>query len=168
MRRWIAPLALLAVTLTAGCGDDSTGPGDGDVILDGTLNATVAGDLGLTFRCTAAYGVQATESEDGTGLMQVQGSVTQGADTYLISIQVSHDPATGTYNLAMGTQGVAAITKNNVGNFAESGTVTFTQVSSSRMKGTFNFTAVRLVGVGDQRTVTVTQGTFDVPVIVGD
>lgn len=170
MPRWIALVALLALTFAAGCGDDSdpNGPGDGNSLWDGTINANLAGEHTLNFRCTAGYGLQADDVEEG-GLMQVQGSVTQGSDVYMISIQVYHAPATGTYDLAFASQtGVGTVSKNNVGSFAESGTVTFTQVSSSRMKGTFSFTAFRMAAVGDQRTTTVTQGTFDVPVIFED
>ena len=171
MKRWTMLFALLAVTLAVGCGDDDgTGPGNGgNGVVDGTLNATVTGDYEVSFRCTAAYGVQLEAAAGGQGTMQVQGSVVQGADTYMISIQVYRDAATGTYDLSFPpVEGVGTISKNNVGNFSESGTVTFTQVSSSRMKGTFSFTAFRIVGVGDKRTVTLTEGTFDVPVILGD
>jgi hypothetical protein len=42
------------------------------------------------------------------------------------------------------------------------------QVSASRMAGTFSFTAFRMVGVGQKVTVTVTDGTFNVPVILTD
>lgn len=63
---------------------------------------------------------------------------------------------------------MASVAENSIGNFSESGGVTFTQISASRMAGTFSFTAFRMVGVGEKVTVTVTEGTFDVPVILDD
>jgi hypothetical protein len=155
-----------------GCGGNDKGPaGPGDGTYDGTLNATIRGDLNLDFRCSTAYGIKGTgDSGQGTtGSMHVQGVVTQGADEYMIDIQVYRDPATGTYQLTFpAVAGVATVIKNNVGNLSESGSVTFSQVSSTRLAGTFSFQAFRMASIGEKVTVTVTSGTFDVPVILSN
>jgi hypothetical protein len=43
------------------------------------------------------------------------------------------------------------------------GTVTVTSDGNDRMKGTFSFTASKLMGSGNPASVTVTDGTFDLP-----
>jgi hypothetical protein len=170
MKRWIGLLALLGLVAFVGCGGDEGTPsptGPTGQTHDGTINATIDGDLVLNFRCTTAYGLQGTGGQGTTGSMHVQGIVSQGADSYMIDIQVFHDPAVGTYQLAFPAEdGIATVAKNNVGNFSESGSVTVTQTSATRLAGTFSFTAFRMTGVGQKVTVTVTEGTFDVPVIL--
>lgn len=171
MKRWIGLLAVLGLVFFGGCNDDkdptgSNGDDNHNGNYDGTITATLAGDLSLDFNCSTAYGLQTTGEGKTTGLMQIQGIVTQGSDEYMIDIQVYHDPATGTYQFEFPpVAAVATVAKNNVGNFSEVGSVTFTQVSATRMAGTFSFTAFRMVGVGQKVTVDVTDGVFDVPVI---
>jgi hypothetical protein len=170
MRRWIGwigVLTLLTLAASGGCGSSTTTPPPGQTH-NGTISANIGGDFSLTFNCTTAYGlVVAPDAGEGTpGSMHIQGPVTQGGDTYLLDIQVYHDPATGTYVLDFPpVDGVGSIARNSTGNVSETGSVTFTQVSSTRLAGTFSFTAFRMVGVGEKVTVTVTDGTFDVPVI---
>jgi hypothetical protein len=168
MKRWIVLLAMLGLIVTVGCGDNKKDPTvpDDNSDYDGTISATIAGDLSLDFNCTTAYGLAEAGAGGATGSMHIQGIVTQGTDEYMIDIQVYHDPATGTYQLDFPpVDGVGTVAKNNTGNISESGSVTFTQVSSSHLVGTFSFTAFRIVeGVG-KVTVTVTDGTFNVPVI---
>jgi len=169
MKRWMLLLALLGAMALVNCNDDDNGPTDpnGDEY-DGTISATVTGDLELEFNCTTAYGLL-VPGDGGlrtNGLMQIQGVVTEGQDEYMIDIQVYHDPATGTYALAFPpVEGVATIAQNDIGNFSDEGSVTFTQVSSTRMKGTFSFHAFRVVSPGVLTSIDVEDGTFDVPVI---
>jgi hypothetical protein len=153
-----------------GCNDDDdknpAGPGNNKY--DGTLNATVSGDFNLNFQCKTAYGLIVKPANGQSGSMHIQGSVTQGSDTYLIDIQVYHDAATGTYDMTFPMQtgqGLGTISKNSVGNVSESGSITFTQVNDSHMVGTFEFTAWRMEGVGQKVTVVVSSGSFNVPVI---
>jgi len=170
MNRLISIAVIISLTLFFGCSEDKkdnsnpTGPGGANT---GTINASISGDFASNFQCTTAYGLQGTaNASQGTGgSMHIQGTVT-GSDTIMIDIQIYHDPATGTYDLAFPpVDGVGIVSKNNEMNFSESGTATFSQVSSSRMSGTFNFTAFRMTDVGQKVTVTVTSGSFDVPVI---
>jgi hypothetical protein len=174
MKRWIGLVVMLCVMLFSGCKDekkdDSNPAGNGNTH-DGTLNASISGDFTLNFQCSAAYSIQGTGNagQGTTGVMHIQGSMTQGSDTYMIDIQVYHDPATGTYQFAFPpVDGIGSVSKNSTMNFSESGSVTFTQVSSSRMAGTFSFTAFRMIDVGQKATVNVANGTFDVPVIASN
>jgi hypothetical protein len=167
--QWIVIAAVTAMLLT-GCGkDDNNNPViPGNNLRNGTLTASISGDFTLNFQCHTAYGLQGTTnaSQGIQGIMQVQGTVTQGSDTYLLDIQAYHDPATGTYQLAFPpVEGVATLTKNGVVNFSSSGSVTFTQVSATKMTGTFSFTAFHMDNAGQEVTITVASGTFDVPVI---
>lgn len=168
--KWLTITAVMSILLM-GCDKDDNPLDPGTNLKNGTLTASISGDLTLNFQCSAAYGLQ-SKSDAGqgiTGLMHIQGLVTQGSDEYMIDIQVYHDPATGTYQLEFPpVEGVATVTKNNTGNISKSGSVTFTQVSETRMAGTFSFTAFRMVSVGVEATVTVTSGTFNVPVILID
>lgn len=168
MRRSLALLVLLSMAFSIGCGDDKSPTGNGAPTYDGTITATIAGDLQLDFNCTTAYGLAvAGDTGQGTaGTMQIQGKVTEGADEYMIDIQVYHDPATGSFTLEFPPDdGVASVAKNNVGNFSDSGSIAFTEVSESRLVGTFSFHAFRVVGVGQTASIDVTDGSFDVPVI---
>ncbi|MBM3317035.1 MAG: hypothetical protein FJY75_04200 [Candidatus Eisenbacteria bacterium] len=169
MKRWIGLLVLVGLVAVLGCNDDkkSTTPdGDDNGNYDGTITATITGDLELDFSCSTAYGIAEAGQGGAAGLMQIQGIVMQGADEYMIDIQVYRDPATGTYDLAFPpVDGVGSVAKNDTGNFSESGSVTFTQVGSGKLAGTFEFVAFRVIGVGEMVTTTVADGTFDVPVI---
>ncbi len=166
MRRWLVLLALLGSTMIIGCGDDD-GPNDpAGPVHDGTIDAAITGDLTLDFHCTTAYGLSVQGEGGAPGLMQIQGIITQGSDEYMIDIQVYHDPEPGTYGFAFPPEGaVASIAKNNVASMSNSGSVTFTEVSSDRLAGTFSCTAFHMVGVGVEFNIEVTGGTFDVPVI---
>jgi len=171
--KWLTSAVLFGL-LFLSCSDDKddsnpTGPGAN--IKNGTLTATISGDFTLNFQSNAAYGLQATANatQGITGMMHIQGAMSQGADAYLIDIQIYHDPATGTYSLAFPpVDAVGTVTKNNSGSFSKSGSVTLTTVSSTRMKGTFSFTAFRMTGVGQEVTTTVSSGVFDVPVIASE
>jgi hypothetical protein len=159
-------ISLAMIFCLVSCNDNN--PTKGDTKYDGTLNATISGDLNLSFQCKEAYGLIVKPAEGLNGSMHIQGSVKQGSDTYMIDIQVYHDAAAGTYELSFPMSsggGVASVAKNNTGNFSESGSVTFTQVSSTRMAGTFEFTAWRVDNVGQKITTEVASGSFNVPVI---
>lgn len=93
--------------------------------------------------------------------------VTQGSDEYMIDIQVYHDPATGTYEFAFPpVDGVGSVIKNGFIHYSETGRVTFNQLSSTRMAGTFTFHAFRLANPGERVDLDVTEGVYDVPVIL--
>lgn len=170
MKRWIVLLMVLTLASFVACSDDDnpSRTNDDDNTHDGTITATVTGDYTLDFACTTGYGLALHEVPgEGSGSMHIQGPFTVGSDTYMIDIQIYHNPGTGTFDFAFPpVDAVGSIGKNNTGNFSESGSVTVTEASSSRLKGTFSFTAFRMEqGIG-KVTVTVTNGTFDVPVIM--
>lgn len=154
--------------VVSGCFDNDKNPTGVDNKKNGKLNATLSGDINLNFQCNEAFGLQAigNASEGTSGLMQIQGTIKQGSDEIGIDIQVYHDPATGTYQLFFPPQeGVGTVIKNNESYISKSGSIAFTEVNKNRMVGTFSFTAFRMIGVGQEVTVTVTSGSFDVPVI---
>ena len=166
MRRWLVLFALLGSAMIIGCSDDDGPNNPGDPVHDGTLDATIAGDLTLDFHCTTAYGLSVQGGGGPSGLMQIQGICTVGSDEYMIDIQVYHDPEPGLYGFAFPfVDAVASIAKNNVASVSNSGSVTFSEVSSDRLAGTFSCTAFHLVEPGVEFNITVTDGTFDVPVI---
>jgi hypothetical protein len=167
--KWIV-FAAMVILFLSGCSDDKNdNPANpGANLKNGTLAAAISGDFSLNFQCSAANGLQETgnASQGTTGIMHIQGIMAQGSDEYMIDIQVYHNPATGAYQLEFPSAvGAAIVSKNSDANFAKSGSVTFSQVSSTRMAGTFNFSAFRLDNAGKEITVTVSSGTFDVPVI---
>ena len=133
---------------------------------DGTLTASVTGDLELEFDCSEAYGLAVDGQGGANGLMQIQGTITQGGHEYMIDIQVHHDPEPGAFVFAFPpTTCVASIAEDNTGNFSDAGSVTFTTVSADRLVGTFSFHAFRALGGGALSSIDVADGTFDVPVI---
>lgn len=160
-------IPIMLSLILAGCKEkkNPTGPNDQT---GGKLNAVISGDFSLNFQSNDAIGLydQADPGEGFEGGMQVQGSVKQGSDEYIIDIQVYRNPATGTYQFSFPpVDAVASISKNDLGYLSKSGSVTFTQVSKSRLAGTFNFTAIAVDDSGQSVTVTVASGTFDVPVM---
>lgn len=168
MKRSIALLALLGLAIFIGCNDDKSPTGDGDQTpaYDGTLTATVSGDLTLDFDCDEAYGLAVVGEGGDVGLMQVQGTITLGGHEYMIDIQVHEDPATGPFTFAFPPDNaVGSIAEDNVGNFSDTGSVTFTTVTADRLVGTFSFHAFRALGGGALSSIDVEDGVFDVPVI---
>jgi hypothetical protein len=167
MKKLIGMIVIVGLAVFIGCGEkeksNPTGPG---VTHNGTIHATVGGDYTLTFNCTTAYCV----ADQGTsGSMHVQGEVTVGSDTYQIDIHISQEPSTGTWGLTFPSADYATIAKSNTGNFSESGSVTVTQASTSKVVGTFDFVAWRVEGDPVvKKTVTVSSGTFDVPIILAN
>jgi hypothetical protein len=169
MKRLIALFALLSLACFIGCSDNDKSPtdnGDQTPEYDGTLTASVTGDLGLEFDCSEAYGLAVPGEGGDTGLMQIQGTITQSGHEYMIDIQVYHDPATDTFDFVFPPADcVASIAEDNTGNFSNAGSVTFTTVSADRLVGTFSFHAFRALGGGGLSSIDVADGSFDVPVI---
>jgi len=160
-------IPIILSLMLAGCKEkkNPTGPNDQT---GGKLNAVISGNFSLNFQSNNAIGLYdpADPSEGFEGAMQVQGSVKQGSDEYIIDIQVYRNPVTGTYQFSFPmVDAVASISKNELGYLSKSGSVTFTQVSKSRLVGTFNFTGISMDATGQEVTVTVASGTFDVPVL---
>jgi hypothetical protein len=167
MKKSIGMIAIVCLAVFIGCGDkkksNPSGPG---VVHNGTIHATVSGDYNLTFNCTTAYCVA---SKGTNGSMDVQGFVTSGSDTLSITINILSEPSTGTWALDFLSGNWGAIEKDNTMNISESGSVTVTQATTSKVVGTFNFEAWRMEAGGTgvvRKTVNVSNGTFDVPIIL--
>jgi hypothetical protein len=171
MKRWLCSLALLSLIVIVGCKDESNPTGPNNNTHNGTITATLSGDYSVAFNCSAAYAV-VSAGDEGQGIpgsIDIQGSVTVGSDTYMISIHISANTSTGTWDLVFATENWGSIAKNNTLNFSKSGSISITQASSSKLQGTFNFAAFRMEqsnGSVVERTVNVASGTFNVPIIV--
>jgi hypothetical protein len=158
MKKLIGMILIIGLFVFIGCGNkksNSTGPG---VIHNGRIHTNVSGNYNLTFNCTTAYCV-ATQGTNRS--MDIQGFVTSGADTFSITINISDAPTSGTWTLGFPAENWGVIEKNNTMNYSESGSVTVTGASSSKVVGTFNFEAFGMGGT----TVTVSDGTFNAPII---
>jgi len=92
------------------------------------------------------------------------------SNSYILVIGLFNIPGPGTYPLGVGPQvaGGFAQVSNATGGWVTpqsgaAGSITLTTLTSSRMAGTFNFTAVALTGTATG-TRTVTNGNFDLEV----
>jgi hypothetical protein len=148
----------------------------------GRMTATVSGTAFTASQfATATY---QNTTVNGPNVVQVNGvecSITPGvARQILITIGRTTPVTAGTYPLDPASQGVGGYSGSGQfirvpslwysnlrdGTTNGSGTVTFTTVSSTRLVGSFTFSAVPLAsnGAADRATVTVTGGTFDIPI----
>lgn len=149
---------VLAVSclLVSSCGGNNspTGPGGG-----ANFQATVGG--------TAWQAQSAAAGGGANGTFSITGVNASGAGIGLVLYNLS---APGTYPLGVGGTvfgGTATLTEGAASWWTAltgaAGTVTITQVSSTRIAGTFSFTAVPLSG-GATGTRAVTAGSFDLAV----
>jgi hypothetical protein len=149
---------------------------------NGRMTATVAGSAFTASQfATATY---QNTSANGPNIVQVNGvacSISPGVSPQILITVGRLAPITaGTYPLDPASQGtggysgigqyirVPGLWYSNLRDGATSGTgtITFTTVSSTRLVGSFTFTAVPATtnGAADRATVAVTSGTFDIPV----
>jgi hypothetical protein len=154
--------ALVAFAVLAGCGGgDATGPdGDGPVL----VSASVDGKAWVS----NAQGGQERATLSAPGLYILQGAQLEGSSSIVITLYNVRGPAN--YPL-----GVNATTVGGTAIFVESGrgwstplsgaagTVTITELTSSRIVGTFSFNAEAISG-GATGVRAVTGGRFDMPV----
>lgn len=168
MRR-LSSLALLL--LLAACGGSSTGPDDGGGGGGGgngtnRVTATIDGQA-FTGGTILAVPVSTVPGSLGFQATQVTGNTARTIAMYLAFI-----PGPGTYPLGMNigtspggtvsvTTGASAFTTPLSG---AAGSVTITSLTSTRVAGTFTFTAAATLGTA---TTTVTNGVFDVPLSTG-
>lgn len=153
--------AVVASLLVVACGSDSTGPGSGGP--GGSMRATVAGvDFNPPATTVGASYVN--------NVLTLQGSTTSSPVT-AISINVLNVTGPGTYQLNpnfAATFAQVAITNGATAQIwttalsPGNGSISVTTLSSTRVAGTFTFTAQFASG-GATGQKTVTSGTFDIP-----
>lgn len=147
-------VSLLCLLLTACGGNDPTGPGG-----SANFQATIGSAVWQAQTASAVAGVN--------GTFTISGGSASGSGLALVLYNMS---APGTYPLGVGgsvfggsatvTEGVASWWTALSG---AAGTVTISQVSATRIVGTFSFTAVPLAG-GATGTRQVSAGSFDLAV----
>ncbi|TVP58994.1 MAG: hypothetical protein EA351_02325 [Gemmatimonadales bacterium] len=155
----------LAVPLTlaiTACGSDNSPSAPGD---SGSISATINGQA---WSASAPF-AQAQHN-------QAQSLVTLWAAdpnaTYGMSISLSEFTGPGTYEIRPGFPlRMAVVTLGSDPGWGTQysgtpGTITIAQLTSSRATGTFQFTAEPSPSSSQTGTLMVTQGQFDVPVIV--
>lgn len=180
-----AALAAAAMALSA-CGD---GTGSSGGTASGSLNFDYSGARSGSYRASGtfqrtsdttfakqAFAVGARGTISGTtviDLLSYQPGNAQTGNMVLIELPNATGPATFSLDASCGTDDcpLAAIIFDTDPNasedssdlyFFETGAVQVTSVSSGRIRGTFSGTATEFVG---DQTITVTNGTFDVPLV---
>ena len=166
-----ALVALLApAVLAGGCGggdgDDGTGPDGG-----GGAAAVTASIDGKAFASNTPAGLdRATLS--APGLYILVANQTSGTASTSLTMTLYNIRGPGTYPLGVNatTYGGTALLVESARGWSTplsgvAGTVTLTEVSTTKLVGTFSFTATALSG-GATGTRTVTNGRFDLPVQV--
>ena len=158
VRRTLAGILLLFTGALAGCEDGPDGPADG-------------GPATLTARVDGAPYTGSTPSAllTGSGTFVIASPAT--SESRGLTLQLFSIGRVGTYPLGVGPSiigGTGQIVTLGAAQYitpltAESGSVTITALSTTRIAGTFSFTGTRQTISGPEAT-TVTQGVFDVPV----
>jgi hypothetical protein len=156
--RQMKTLALIALAmLVAACGGDATGPA---VLTGGTMSATVDGAA-----WTANTSVGAARNGQFIGLAGVSGM--GGSQT---TISMGFPDALGTFtattavgiNANFSVAGTGALWQAlGIGAIVGSITVTVTELTAERVRGTFSFTAPPVASTVATGTKTVTSGSFD-------
>lgn len=168
IRRLAFTTLAAASLLMTGCGDD----GPTDVASTATFNMTVSGAVAATAQGPAHFG--ATTGEDGSpAFMLVLGGETSD---HLVALfrAGSARPEVGTYEFSTPAQGNPPAGKWGGAYFvgegdellglfgATSGTLTITESSNRKVKGTFQFTGDGLFGTDtDEPAQVMVTGSFD-------
>lgn len=130
---------------------------------NGELKATISGSLSLNFNASVATANVADED------FEIAGSMMSGSSMYTLNLVVLRAPGEFTMGLKdpadtdIGEASAGFIVSAASGGssyYSISGTITVTSASSTRLTGSFQFTAVNDTG----SQITVAQGTFDVPI----
>lgn len=162
-------LCLLAIT-AAGCGgdDDPTDPDDLDPPSNNVMTATVDGQPWVGVTST----LSAETDPDIAGAYVLRGTHNPGIGSFTIDIELYNIDAPGTYPLGVNptifggsatyitTSGAAWLTPQS----GAAGEITVTTLSTSRIKGTFNFFLIPLAGTPANGVHNVTNGVFDLAV----
>ena len=144
-------LALLAFAMVMACGDDGGNPPIGA----GSMSASIDG---TAFSGTLAV----TASRSGTTLsIAALGSNSRQLSLNLVDVAATGNIAigAGSASMAQYSSGAQAWVSNVAGG---SGTVVVTTLTSTRLAGTFSFTAVPSTTTGATGNKAVTSGAFDV------
>jgi hypothetical protein len=158
---WRARVHLAGVLLlTMSCGGDSpTGTGGQN---SAPLKATIDGQAWVAGFASATAGAN--------GIFTITGSSLNASVTGM-SLVLYYIGAPGTYPLGVGgsVKGGIGVLSGGGSSWATAltgaaGSVTISNVSATRIAGTFSFTAPPQAGAGATTTRSVTQGEFDLPV----
>jgi hypothetical protein len=155
-------VSVLAIAIGAACGGDSTGPGNGQPRFTAKIDGA---------SWVSAGGVERTGvSLVLPGVYILTGTNLGGSTPYSITISLYNIIGPGTYPLGVGSSvpgGSAVVTTSTGGWYTAQtgadGTIKITTLTSTRMEGTFSFTAVAPSG-GAPPTRRVTDGSFIVEV----
>jgi len=149
----LAAVLILGLGLMAGCDDDDdpAAPGGGGSVTGGTMSATLDG-TGIDFS-TDSSGVK-------TGATNVYVLAGTSVNSQALLISVLGVP--GTYSVNNTSDTSVNLTYNSAAWACVSGTVIVSTATDTRMSGSFIGTFEDL----QNNTMTVTNGAFDVPVVV--
>ena len=162
----LGTIAFLALGLSFGsCSSDDSGDSTGGVAADGTITASVDGNSITTLNA-------ATIALKTGNLLNVSGSTMTGES---ITMVISNFTGNGTYNVITGNDLGAVFTYTKIdlnnpqstnntwyapfdGTTGTSGTITVTESTDQKVKGTFSFKGVNDLGTYKN----VTNGSFNV------
>ncbi|HET8762904.1 MAG TPA: hypothetical protein VFM12_05770 [Gemmatimonadales bacterium] len=160
---------LATLLLAAACGGES-GPSD-DNDADGHLTAVIEGEDFSSDPVYVNLGVNVTST--APGLYVITGAHVEGTSSTGITITIFNVRGPGTYPIGVGAtvvggSGVVAEGGKGWGTdlSGSAGSITITELTATRIKGTFNFTAQAVTG-GASGTRSVTDGDFDLKVNSG-
>ena len=148
--------------MTACSDDDATPDNTGGDFFEATIDGT-------PYRSEGANAYATIFDTDNS--IAIYGTGTPGTEVYpimFLSFEDDFDGQEGTYEMGLGKEAFGTYT-NSGGEFtygtsstnpAGTGTVTITERTDERVKGTFSFTAVDLTD--ETQTVSITGGKFDV------
>lgn len=156
-----APVAAcVSLLFAAACGGSTSGP-SGNQNTTGPVTATINGQAWASASSAAAI-------RSAAGLYSLTALNVTG--DYSLIFTLYNIGATGTYPLGTGLQlygGLVTVSKPGTTGWSTplngaAGQISITTLTATRIAGTFSFTASPLIGTGS--SLTVTNGTFDVPV----
>jgi Family of unknown function (DUF6252) len=154
-------LLLLTILLFAGC-EETTGPGDTSA---GTVAAAIDGSPYASTRANATF------AGGVLNIMSVQERY--GEEYYRIDLNINRVNVPGTYQLGAlsGNSGHCRLEGSGVDYYTPllalneaSGKVVVTQIDSNSVAGTFEFIAFVNAGAPPDKSVRVSQGSFDVKI----
>ena len=153
--QWRRSVWAVAAAAALGCGGSSTGPGGNNGLANDPLSAVING---------VQWGSPVPSASYSNQILSIAGTDLGITWTIVFGVRTQ---AAGTFPFGIVNPGVATATLTSGGKSwttsaqGASGTLTITTLTSNRVAGTFNLTAVPS-GAGATGNVTVTNGKFDV------